>query len=131
MNKPFKKRQRSFLLQLSIFSLVLYGLHSIVLYAILKETFFYPLWSIYLFHFVTVFFVYAIINLKNTQGKKKIFYTFMVLTFLKMALAIVFLLPLFFSTTESKQADVFNFFIPYFLFLATEVYAIARFLREA
>lgn len=131
MNSTFKKRQRTFFLILIVISLALYGLHSLLTANIPgQDSFFYPLWSIYLFHFITVFFVYAMINFKNAQGKKRIFYTFMALTFGKMALAIVFLLPLLFSQIENKQADVFNFFIPYFLFLGIEVYTISSFLRK-
>ncbi|MEM9686912.1 MAG: hypothetical protein AAF934_08315 [Bacteroidota bacterium] len=132
MNKTFRKRQGSFLRQLILLTLLLYIIHRVILYALLKETtLFYPLWAIYLFHVVTVFSVHTTVSLKHIQGKKKVFYTFMVLTFLKMALAIVFLLPLLFSEMDSKQADVFNFFIPYFLFLALEVTAIAKFLKNS
>ena len=132
MKKTFKKRQGSFFLRLTVFSLVLYGLHSLLISYFYADTLlFYPLWLIYLFHFVMVFFIYTTINLRNTGGVKKIFRTFMTFTILKMALAIVFLLPLLLSGREDKQTDVVNFFIPYFLFLAAEVYYIVSFLRKA
>jgi len=51
-------------------------------------------------------------------------------TLLKMILAIVFLLPVFLSETENKQPDVFNFFIPYFLYLFFEVYSLTTFLQK-
>lgn len=127
MNKTFIVRQRHFLIKLSVFSLILFGVHYLLLYYFLENTpVFYPLWQIYLFHFITVFLVFGFINLQQARGRKKIFYTFMVLTFSKMALAVVFLLPLLFSAMENKQADVFNFFIPYFLFLAVEVSATGK-----
>lgn len=130
MNKTFAARQLSFLSRLTAFSLLFFGLHSIFIYYFLKDhALFYSPWQIYLFHFVTVFFIYTLIHLKYTQGKK-ILSLFMVFTFLKMTLAVVFLLPLLFSEMENKQADVFSFFIPYFLFLAIEVYNIADFLRK-
>ncbi len=131
MNETFTQRQLPFLLRLAVLSLVFFGAHTLIVYYWYPETpLFYPLWIIYAFHFVTVLVIYTIINLRVARGKKKIFYTFMVFTFLKMALAIVFLLPLLFSEIKEKQADVFNFFIPYFLFLAVEVYAITRFLKK-
>ena len=34
------------------------------------------------------------------------------------------------SDFEDKQPDVFNFFIPYFLFLFFEVYSLTRFLQK-
>lgn len=132
MNNAFRKRQGSFLRQLILVALLLYIIHRVVRHTLLGENIlFYPLWAIYLFHVITVFSVHTTVSLKEIQGKKKVFYTFMVLTFLKMALAIVFMLPLFFSEMDSKQADVFNFFIPYFLFLALEVTAIAKFLKNS
>jgi hypothetical protein len=53
------------------------------------------------------------------------------LTLLKMILAVLFLLPLLFSDFENKQADVFNFFIPYFLFLAFEILSVLRILKSS
>jgi hypothetical protein len=47
-----------------------------------------------------------------------------------MILAIMFLLPILLSDFENKQPDVFNFFIPYFLFLFFEVFALTRFLQK-
>ncbi|MCB0374696.1 MAG: hypothetical protein KDD04_02130 [Sinomicrobium sp.] len=132
MNKTFRERQLSFLLKLTVFALALLALHSIVIpYFLNGKALFYPLWQIYAFHFVTVFLVYAAINATYSRGKKKLFYTFIALTFLKMALAVAFLLPLLFSGAGNMQADVFSFFIPYFLFLGMEVYAISGFLSQA
>ena len=130
--KEFKKRQIAFLLQLIGVSVVLFAVHSYLLYYFAKEVvFFFPVWQIYAFHvFVTVIF-YTIINYKFSSGKKNVFNLFMILTFLKMVLAILFLLPLLISDFENKQPDVFNFFIPYFLFLFFEVFALTRFLQKS
>ena len=45
-----------------------------------------------------------------------------------MILVIVFLIPLFLSNETEKIGDTINFFIPYFIFLAFEVYSINQFL---
>jgi hypothetical protein len=47
-----------------------------------------------------------------------------------MTVAILFLLPLLLSDFENKQPDVFNFFIPYFLYLFFEVYSVTKFLQK-
>ncbi|WP_045470700.1 hypothetical protein [Winogradskyella sp. PG-2] len=130
--EEFKKRQIVFLLQLIGITVVLFGVHSYLLHHFAKETiFFFPVWQIYAFHvFVTSIF-YTIINYRFSSGKKDIFNLFMVLTFLKMVLAILFLLPLFLSDLENKQPDVFNFFIPYFLYLFFEVFSLTKFLQKS
>jgi hypothetical protein len=130
--EDFKKRQISFLLQLISVSALLFGIHSYLLYHFAKETFFFfPIWQIYTFHLIITFAFYTIINYKFSSGKKDIFNLFMAMTLLKMVLAIVFLLPLLLSDFENKQPDVFNFFIPYFMYLFFEVFALTKFLQKA
>ncbi len=130
MNLLFKKRQSSFLIKLLLFAIIMYLVHSYVLHYLVNETFFFPLWHIYVFHSIVTLLLYGIINYKHAIGKIEIFNTFMFSTLLKMIIAILFLLPLLLSDFENKQADVFNFFISYFLFLAFEVYFISTLLNE-
>jgi len=130
--EEFKKRQISFLLQLIGISIVLFAIHSYLLYHFVDDTvFFFPVWQVYAFHVFITLIVYTIINYRFSSGEKNIFNLFMIMTFLKMALSIVFLLPLLISDFESKQPDVFNFFIPYFLYLFFEVFALTRFLQKS
>jgi hypothetical protein len=130
--EDFKKRQIAFLLQLIGLSVFLFAIHSYLLYYFAKKiTFFFPIWQIYTFHLIITLALYTIINYRFSSGKKDIFNLFMVMTFLKMLLAILFLLPLILSDVENKQPDVFNFFIPYFLFLFFEVFALTRFLQKS
>lgn len=130
--KDFKKRQLAFLLQIIGVSVLLFAVHSYLLYYFAKEvTFFFPLWQIYSFHLIITTVLYTIINYKSSTGKKDIFNLFMVMTIFKMVLAILFLLPLILSDFENKQPDVFNFFIPYFVYLFFEVFAITKFLQKA
>lgn len=129
--EEFRKRQISFLLQLLGVTLIVFGIHAYLLSHFAKEVdFFFPLWQIYLFHVLITTVLYSSINYRFSNGKKDIFNLFMVLTFLKMVLAIIFLLPLLLSEFENKQPDVFNFFIPYFLYLFFEVFALTRFLQK-
>ncbi len=130
--EDFIKRQIAFLLQLIGVSVLLFAAHSYLLYHFAKEiTFFFPLWQIYTFHLIITLVFYTVINYKFSSGKKDIFNLFMVMTFLKMILAILFLLPLILSNFENKQPDVFSFFISYFLYLFFEVFAITKFLQKS
>ena len=100
----FKKRQIAFLLQLVGVSVLLFAIHSYLLYYFAKEiTFFFPLWKIYTFHLIITLALYTIVNYRFSSGKKDIF---------------------------NKQPDVFNFFIPYFLYLFFEVFALTKFLQK-
>ena len=126
MNEIFKKRQSTFVIQLLVASVLLFGIHSYLLHYFAGETtFFFPVWQVYTFHIIVTFLLFTVIN--YTQ----IFNTFMVSTFLKMILAILFLLPLLMADFENKQPDVFNFFIPYFLFLFFEVFTLTAFLSKS
>lgn len=132
MNHIFKKRQIAFVIQLFVVGAILFGIHSYLLHYFTGETkFFFPVWQIYVFHIVVTFLLFTVINYKYSKGSTQIFNTFMVSTFLKMILAVLFLLPLLLSDFENKQPDVFNFFIPYFLFLFFEVYTLTAFLNKS
>ena len=130
MNNIFKKRQVSFLIQLSFLTGILIGIHSYLSYYFVKEILFFSLWQVYIFHFIVTLLVYSVINYQDAVGKKQIFNSFMISTILKMILAVLFLLPLLMSTIENKKPDVFNFFIPYFLYLAFEVYSLNKILQK-
>ena len=132
MNKAFRTRQLNFLLQIIILSLLLFGIHSYMLsYFGTELKLFFPIWQIYLFHFVVTTLFYTVINYRFSKGQKDVFLLFMGSTLFKMFLSILFLLPLILSEMEKKQPDVFNFFIPYFLYLSFEVYAITKFLQKS
>ncbi|HLV14659.1 MAG TPA: hypothetical protein VKY41_05725 [Xanthomarina sp.] len=130
MNPVFISRQLSFLAQNVAITLVLLGLHSYLLSHFGTMTYMIPIWQVYVFHFAVTTLVYSVINYQYSRGKTEIFTLFMGFTLLKMILAIVFLLPVILSEMEKKQPDVFNFFIPYFLYLFFEVYSVTSFLQK-
>lgn len=132
MTSNFKSRQLEFLFQILVLSAVLWGIHSYILsYFATELTLFFPVWHIYAFHLGVTTLFYTIINYRFSKGQKNIFILFMGCTLAKMLLAILFLLPLILSDLERKQPDVFNFFIPYFIYLGFEVYAITKFLSKS
>ena len=131
MNPDFKNRQISFLLQILLISLILFGAHQYILhYFAASVNFFFPLWHIYAFHVLVAVVIYTIINYRYSGGKTEIFTLFMGITLVKMILAILFLLPLLLSDFQKKQPDVFNFFIPYFIYLFLEVFFVTKFLQK-
>ena len=126
----FSNTQVEFIVQLIFISLVLFGVHSYLAHYFLHTTaLFFPLWHIYLFHFFVTIILFSVLNYKYKSGQKNIFNFFMGLTLLKMILAVLFLLPLLVSDFEYKQADVFNFFVPYFLFLSFEIFSVLKILK--
>lgn len=131
MNSIFKKRQVNFLLQLILLCTVLFGMHSYLNYHFVKGVIlFFPLWHIYLFHIITIIIIYTLINYRDSIGKTEVFNTFILGMLLKMILVMVFLLPWLLSKPEQKGFDLANFFVPYFLFLAFEVYSVVNFLQK-
>ncbi len=130
MNEIFKKRQLSFLLKLGLLTFVLGGLHEYLFHSFFEKSLFFPIWQIYIFHFCTVLLIYSVINYKYSNENTMIFNYFMIGTFLKMIIAFLFLLPLLLSDFEFKKPDVINFFLPYFVFLAFEVYNVIFFLNK-
>ena len=131
MSSDFLKRETSFLVINLIITLVLFGSHWYLLNSFAEGiSLYFPVWQIYAFHFIVTTLFYTLINFKYSQGSDQIFQLFMVATFVKMILSIVLLLPLILSDFENKQPDVFNFFIPYFLYLFFEVVMITKFLQK-
>lgn len=128
----FKKIQVSFTFHLFLLSALLLGVHSYLFhYFAVNLTLFFPIWHIYIFLFLLTGILFSIINYKFSKGKKEVFSLFMGITLLKMILSILFLLPLILSEFENKQPDVFNFFIPYFIYLFFEVYMLTQLLKES
>ena len=118
-------------MQIGAFSLLLYGIHSYLNYHFVDDGItFFPLWHIYLFQILTVLIIFILINYRDSIGKTEVFNTFILGMLLKMILSMVFLLPWILSKPENKGVDLANFFIPYFLFLAFEVFSVTKFLQK-
>lgn len=125
------KGKLNFLVGLLIFTGILYVVHYSIFYYFFSEiTLYIPIWSIYCFNSVVVLIVYSIIKNKTKKESKKGYNAFLLLTFIKMILAIVFLLPLFSGESTNTKTEVINFFIPYFFFLTFEILAINKLLKS-
>lgn len=125
------KSKLNFLVGLLIFTGILYVVHYSIFYNFFSEiTLYIPIWSIYCFNSVVVLIVYSIIKNKTKKESKKGYNAFLLLTFIKMILVIVFLLPLFSGESTNTKTEVINFFIPYFFFLTFEILAINKLLKS-
>jgi hypothetical protein len=117
MNSKFGK----ILLQLLIFSIILYFIQNFILNTYFKSFEFYiATWKIYLFHFLTVSALIFFLIHRSKIKPDRIFNAFVILSVIKMVAAIIFLMPLFITKGINLTATIFSFFIPYFLFLFLE-----------
>ncbi|MGB5820137.1 MAG: hypothetical protein WBG90_11695 [Saonia sp.] len=119
-----------FIIKLFGFSLLLFAVHYYVLLQFFSGQLYFPIWTIYCFNALLVLGVYLVLSFYAKKGRQNMFKLFLILTLVKMALVIVFLLPLFLKKSGHTQVEVFNFFIPYFLFLAFETIGLNKFLQK-
>ncbi len=124
------KETISFLIRLIGFTILLFLIHTYIIHQFFDGQLYFPIWTIYAFNVVLVCIVYFVLNYKHKQKSESILNFFLGLTMLKMVLAIVFLLPLFFGKSDQSQLEVINFFIPYFLFLTFEIFSLNKFLQK-
>lgn len=108
-------------LKLLLFTLILFGIHTLTINSYFEQhDFYFETWEIYGFHFLTVLIVIYLLYKRSLKKPTSVFYVFIGLSALKMLAALVFLSPLFFNEEIDPIPPVFGFFIPYFLFLAME-----------
>ncbi len=119
-----------FLGKLIGFALLLWAVHYYILKQFFDGDLQIPLWIVYAFNTIMVLLVFSVMRYNSDKGKDmmKLFLGF---TSLKMVLAIVLLIPLFLQKSEHTQLEVFNFFIPYFLFLTFEIFSLNSFLQKS
>ena len=120
----------NFLLKLLVLSIVLFAIHYYILVQFFDVKLLLPLWLIYAFNAILVFIVISVIKFYSKNKDKDLLKYFLGLSFIKMVLVIILLLPLFLKKSDHTQLEVFNFFIPYFLFLAFEIFSLNKFLQK-
>ena len=100
---------------------VFFVIHIYIQFKYEKEAYF-PLWSIYLFHIISV----ALMNilLKRDFGRKNysIANRFLFVTALQMLLCLFFLIPLFLENQMDKEWDTLSFITVFFVALFSEVF---------
>jgi len=125
------KSTLNFILKLISFSVVLFGIHYYILSQLFEEKLSIPLWLIYIFNALMVFVVISALEYQSKDKSKNLLNLFLILTAIKMALILVLLIPLFLKKSEHMQLEVFNFFIPYFLFLIFEIFSLNKLFQKS
>ena len=115
----FFKRELWFILLLFLFTLLFYTIHWYIDLQFFDElNLIMPIYTIYIFNFITVLIIYSVMNYRYSIGKIEILPLFLGATLFKMILAIIFLLPILLKPNENASLETLNFFIPYFTYLA-------------
>ncbi len=120
----------AFLLRLAGFALLLFLIHYYLLLQFSSGQLYFPLWAVYGFNVLMVLAVYILMRYYSKKQPNNMFRLFLILTLSKMALVVVFLLPLFLRKSGHIQLELFNFFIPYFLLLIVEITGLTKFLQK-
>jgi len=121
----------AFSLKLLLATLLIFAVHFYLLFQLFEGTLYFPLWTVYLFNFAMAFGVFSCLRYIFESKPENVLRTFLILTLLKMVLAVVFLLPIFLGKSEHPQLEIFNFFIPYFLILIIEILGLSKFLQKS
>ena len=120
-----------FSIKLAAVSVILLLTHWYILAQLYVEPLYFPLWQVYLFNTALVLGMYFLLRYYGDRKPNSILKIFMLLSLLKMAFVIIFLLPLFLGRVDNTQVEVTNFFVPYFVLLIFEILALNRFLQKA
>ena len=102
---------------LFIISLIIGSIH---FFLIGNMEVFIPLQKIYLFNFFITFISLANLYFVYYKFRDYVGYTYLGIGIIKMALSLVFLMPLIKSDFDSKIPDTLNFFFCYFVILIIE-----------
>ena len=120
-----------FSVKLAAIAAILFLAHWYILQQLYSKALFFPLWKIYLFNAALVMGMYFLLRYYGSRKPDSVLKIFMLLSILKMAFVIVFLLPLFLGRAANAFIEVINFFIPYFALLILEILALNKFLQKA
>lgn len=112
------------------FILFLFILQYAVVNFLMNLQLYYSTYSIYVFHLLATFSVYAFVVFVHKSFPDKSGFAFMGASFFKMVAAVFFLLPMLLSDGPSKFAEVVAFFIPYFLFLIFETFFVVKIINQ-
>ena len=113
-------KNKTLLIYLSISTILAVFMY--VLHINLKQQrFIISILNIYIFHFVFSLLVLFAVYFTSKTAYDKTGFAFMAMSVLKMLSAIIFLWPLFKTNQKNLLPEIFNFFVPYFVFLTLEI----------
>jgi len=125
-----KQQLLNFAYRLLPFTFILFIIQYLVTAFLLKDMdLYYPVYAIYLFHFLATLIIYIILIFIYNNFKDNTGYAFMGASLLKMLAAVLFLLPMLLSNSGNPFANLLSFFIPFFLFLIFETFYAVKLLN--
>lgn len=111
---------------------VLFGLQSAIIGALENSfVFYYPVWKIYIFHFVVTVIILSALYIVSKKLPNYVGYVFMGFILFKMTAAVIFLIPLIKMEGGSKVPDFVSFFVPYFIYLFMEILITLKLLKQS
>lgn len=120
-----KELSLKFIIRLLLFTLILIGVHYLIIQNLEGVDFYYDLPSIYLFLVLATLLIYLALVFIFVKYRQYTGYAFMGSSLIKMLAAIIFLLPMLLEKPEQIFLNIISFFIPYFLYLVFEtIYAV-------
>ncbi len=118
-----KQQLLKFAYRLLPFTIILFFVQYLITAFLLGDMdLYYPVYAIYLFHFLATLIIYIILILIYNNFQDKTGFAFMGASLLKMLAAVLFLLPMLLNNSSNPFANLLSFFIPYFLFLIFETF---------
>lgn len=116
-----------FIIKLTVFSLLLFLIHYLVLDSYYSGiALYYSLYFIYILLFSITLVIYTALYYLGKIYKDFVGMGFLVGIFVKMIFVFVLFLPFIKRKEYNYLADILNFFIPYFLFLAFETVSVVQ-----
>ncbi len=118
-----KEQLFKFLIRLIPFTTGLFLIQYFITRFLMDSTeLYYPVYVIYIFHFLATFLIYLLLVWVYNNFQDKTGFAFMGASLIKMMAAVIFLLPVLLNNTGQAFNNILAFFIPYFLFLVFETF---------
>lgn len=118
------------LLAFIAFAAILFGVHHFIADAFFNQVFFYQVWQIHAFLFIATLVILIVMQLIHKSFPDKTGFAFMAFSILKITFSVLFFIPLMRADLPSPEADVLNFFVPYFLYLTFEAVSAVRLINR-
>lgn len=132
MAMNFKKQQPLF--EVSLLAILLYFVHKLVFFLKNSNPYFkgfhFPIEFVYGFFFVCSLLIILIMIKVNQKNIDNVGFTFILVTFIKMALSYTVLSPILNSGSSNVRIEKINFFIIFALFLTIETIVTVRILNN-
>ena len=121
------------LIEVTLFSIPVYLVHKLIFFFYENnpnlQEFHYPIEIVYGFFFINSLLIIFILIKVNEKNINNVGFTFLLVTFIKMALSYVILSPILNSGNTNVRTEKIDFFIIFALFLTIETIVTARILN--